>query len=318
MEETGWPAERWAILGDAIAKARRAKGWDQQELADRSGNSQNTISNYERGRASRSRRVPGGYLRVASALGWHPDAPKQILSGEDPADVLAQRSLFDNETVPAGGADFEGLVRLRASGRVSSVPDLGRLSARDAEQAQSGFLAQDVFVRQAKRYRKLQGLTIEQVAEASQRLGGSVTVEDLKRWEAGIQHLRMDEGEFVAKAMGTSVEWLLGSGFSYTAPEEMKGPPTADELEVEAKAVLRRLGEVGSQVLHAQQNEREARRSYEMATSMLRAITAHQHEMERNYQYLLGRIDSLRAAAGELTIMETALVYEDDPGKTPG
>ncbi|MBJ6615527.1 helix-turn-helix transcriptional regulator [Streptomyces sp. I3(2020)] len=75
MDASGWPPERWAVLGEAISKARRANGWDQQELARRSGNSPNTISNYERGRASRSRRVPGGYIRVAHALGWPPDAP---------------------------------------------------------------------------------------------------------------------------------------------------------------------------------------------------------------------------------------------------
>lgn len=228
--------------------------------------------------------------------------------------MLAQKSLFDTEVVSAGGADFEGMAKLRATGKVSSVPNnLGRLSARETELTQSGFLAQDVFMRQAKRYRKLKGLTVTQVAESILASGRAVTAKDLEHLENGTRYLKMAEAGWISEALGTTVEWLLGSGFSSDAPEEMKWPPNAEELEAEAKAVLRRLGEVGSQVLQAQQREQQAHREYEMASSMLRSVTTHQHEMERNYQYLLGRIDSLRAASGEPTIMETVPVYDDDP-----
>lgn len=312
-EEAGWPSERWELLGESIARARRAKGWDQQELANRSGNSPNTISNYERGRAGRSRRVPGGYFRVASALGWPPDAPKEILSGTDPQDVLSQKSLFEAVEESQGAAELQGLVKLEASGTVTSAADnLARLGARDAELIESGYLAQDVFMRQAKRYRKLKGLTVAQVAEAIRARGGAVTEEDLEGLEKGARLLKKAEADFIAMALDTSVEWILGSGFQRDAPEELKWPPSADELEAEAKAVLRRLGDIGRQALIARHREGQARREYEMAVALRESVTAHEREMERSYQYLLGRIDSLRAAAGEPTIMETVPVFEGD------
>lgn len=311
-EEAGWPSERWVLLGESIAKARRAKGWDQQELAKRSGNSPNTISNYERGRASRSRRVPGGYLRVASALGWPPDAPKEILSGTDPEAVLSQKSLFDAVEESQGGAELQGLFKLEASGTVTPAASNLRLLGRDPELLDSGYLAQDVFMRQASRYRKLKGLSVAQVAEVIRSAGGTLTEDDLGRLEKGMRPLGKAEAGLIAAALDTSIEWILGSGFQLEAPEEMKGPPNADELEAEAKAVLRRLGELGNQALYARQREESARREYEMAVAMRASVTAHEREMERNYQYLLGRIDSLRAAAGEPTIVETVPVFEGD------
>lgn len=320
MDTTGWPSERWVILGEAIAKARRAKGWDQPELATRSGNSANTISNYERGRASRSRRIPGGYLRVAQALGWPHDAPELILSGESPEVVLSQQSLFDILPEADADADYEGLTRLGPPPWRGSVPaNIGRLGARDIELTESGYLAQDVFMRQEKRYRKLKGVSAEKVAQRISDLGGSLTAFDLERLEDGTRLLKMTEAKLIAEALETTVDWLLGSGFSLDVPDEMKRPPNADELEVEAKAVLRRLGELGGQALaaqhahmQAQQREMQARQEASLALAGLQTVTAHEREMERHYQYLLGRIDSLREAAGEPTVIEMVPVYEGD------
>lgn len=314
MEATGWSADRWAILGEAIAKARRAKGWDQQELSNRSGNSANTISNYERGRASRSRRIPGGYVRVAYALGWAEDVPIRILSGESPESVIDQPTLFDARFVERKGPG--GISRsMRTRDALSVPPDVSRLSSRDIELTESGYLAQDVFMRQEKRYRKLNDVTAGEVVQRVNDLGGDLSVTDLERLENGTRLLGVAESQLIAQALGTTVEWLLGSGFSSEAPEEMKVPPNAVELEAEAKAVERRLGEVGGQVLSARHQEMQARRAYEMAASMLATVRAHERELERNYQYLLGRIDSLRAAAGEPTIIETIPVYEGDENR---
>ena len=48
-----------------------------------------------------------------------------------------------------------------------------------------------------------------------------------------------------------------------------------------------------------------------MALAYLRQVSAQQAELERQYHYLIGRIDSLRAAKGEEQIIQTYPVYED-------
>lgn len=322
MSESGWPAENWAALGDAIAKARRAKGWDQQELANLSSNSANTISNYERGRPSQSRRVPGGYIRVAHALGWSPDSPQLILAGEDPEVVLDRPSLFDLTRHGSEGVRKEprtAVVGDMPREDVARISTPGLMGSREIELVESGHLAQDVFLRQAKRYRQLRGVSVEELAEKFIDLGFGLSAQDVRRLESGTRLLAMAEAKAIASALETTVDWLLGSGFSDEAPEEMRRPPNDKELEAEANAVMRRMGEVGAQLNAARQQaefarEREAaaRAEAEMAMVMVQSVAAKQGQMEKHYQYLLGRIDSIRAARGEETAIQLYPVYEDD------
>jgi transcriptional regulator with XRE-family HTH domain len=342
MDASGWPEENWVVLGEEIAKARRAKGWDQQELANRSGNSANTISNYERGRATRSRRVPSGYMRVAEALGWPSDVPQLILSGEDPQMVLDRPTLFDLDrdrsslfdlslgqrglfdlSRHGGGGELAAQASFEASGEVSTTtPQYGRMSSRDTELTQSGHLAQDVFMRQAKRYRQLQDLSIEQLAKKLAGKEPLLSEDDIRRLEDGTRLLGMAEANAIATALETTVDWLLGSGFSSSAPEVMKWPPNAEELQAEANAVLRRMADVGmqlnsanQQLAAAQQRMRQAQQEAAMAESIFQSAMAQQREMEKHYQYLLGRIDSIRAARGEETALQVVPVYEGDENR---
>ncbi|MEU1008162.1 helix-turn-helix transcriptional regulator [Streptomyces sp. NPDC005890] len=317
----GYPSAHWAALGEAIAKARRARGWDQTDLARRSGNSPNTISNYERGRATRSMRVPGGYLRVAQALGWPSDAPQRILAGEKPDAVVNEPSLFElpsqnAETVSVAGEPQES-EPLRAEVGASGTK-FAMLNTHDAELVESGHLAQDVFMRQAKRYRKMNGVSAEDLAERIAGLGGRLTLEDILRLEDGTRLLKMAEATVIAMALDTTVQWLIGSGFSDEAPEEMKWPPNDDELQAEAKAVERRMMDAGAQVsaaqaqfVRAREREEQARQQTQMAMLMMDQAMVRQRELERHYQYLLGRIDSLRAAKGEETVIQFFLEEEE-------
>ncbi|QXE36943.1 helix-turn-helix domain-containing protein [Streptomyces sp. GMY02] len=307
MDTTAWPVENWATLGEQIAKARRGKGWDQAELARRSGNSPNTISNYERGRPTQSRRIPTGLLRVAQALGWPPDAVQEILSGTDPAWVVGQPDLFSlagehAKAVPAAVSSVEP----KAPGFMN------------AELLESGALAHDAFVRQMKRYRKLQGVSPEELAERIAEIGGELSVNDLKRLENGTRIVRPDEGELIAQALGSTVDWIVGSGFAYEAPDAMKVPPTADELQTEAKAMEQRMTQAGMrvngarmQLEQARQAEAAARRQAQVAMAVLTQAEAVQRDIERSYQYLLGRIDSIRAANGDDLIIQSYPVYEE-------
>lgn len=76
--------EDWARLGEWIALRRKQIGLDQRELAEASGVSENTISNYERGRVPARGKVPVGYYRVEKALQFAKGSIEQILNGGEP------------------------------------------------------------------------------------------------------------------------------------------------------------------------------------------------------------------------------------------
>jgi len=301
----------WPRLGAMIADARRRRGWDQAELAQRSGNSPNTISNYERGRPIKSRRIPGGIKRVEFALGWPAGTAEEILHGG----AHEQPTLFKELGTAESKESAQAL-----TGTVGIVaPSPIRRPFEDVELTQSGHLAQDVFLRQAKRYRKLRGVSIEELVERIGDLGADLSAGDIGRLEAGTRLLRMAEAKVIAKALETTVDWLLGSGFSDEAPEEMRWPPDDKEMEAEANAVMRRMAEVGAQLNAAHQQaamakerEAQARAEADMAMAMIQSVMAQQREMEKHYQYLLGRIDSIRAARGEETAIQFHPVHEDD------
>ncbi|MDX3507333.1 helix-turn-helix transcriptional regulator [Streptomyces caniscabiei] len=298
--------EVWVHLGSRIRAERERQGMSRKVLAERAQVSPGSVQSAEKGLVPKGR-WPQTLSAIENALGWAPGSMRSVLNG---GEIEYQPSLFDNSTIPAGGANYEAEV---------TVPDYGRLGSHEIELVQSGHLAQDVFMRQAKRYRKLQGLSIEQIAE---KLAGREPIledKDIRRLEEGTRLLRVAEAKAIAFALDTTVDWLLGSGFDSDVPDEMKWPPNDEELQAEAKAVERRMGEVGAQVVaaraqyaSARQREEEARQQSQMALAMYQQASAHQREMERHYQYLLGRIDSIRAAKGDELIIQMHPVYEDD------
>ncbi|WP_406199199.1 helix-turn-helix domain-containing protein [Streptomyces sp. NBC_01017] len=303
--------EAWAKLGKTIREHREEAGYSRRALAEKAGVSEKSIQVAEEGRVPRGR-MPQSLSRIGDALGWLPGAYISILRNQawgrlnPPVEVEVEL-----ESVAAA--------EQRAKDSASSPSPIGMMSSRDVELTQSGHLAQDVFMRQAKRFRKLRGVSTEQLGEKLAGAEPVLTQDDIRRLEDGTRLLRMAEATAIASALETTVDWLLGSGFSSDAPEEMRWPPNAEELEAEANAVLRRMGDVGTQVNmavaqrdHALERAEEARRQAEMATTMLESATAQQREMERHYQYLLGRIDSIRAAKGEDPVVQFVPVYEDD------
>lgn len=76
--------EAWAELGQWIAIRRKQMGMDQRQLAEAAGVSENTISNYERGRVPARGKVPAGYMRVEKALKFGRGSVERILAGGQP------------------------------------------------------------------------------------------------------------------------------------------------------------------------------------------------------------------------------------------
>jgi transcriptional regulator with XRE-family HTH domain len=76
--------QAWADLGQWIALRRKQMGMDQRQLAEVAGVSENTISNYERGRVPARGKVPAGYYRVEKALKFGRGSIDQILAGNEP------------------------------------------------------------------------------------------------------------------------------------------------------------------------------------------------------------------------------------------
>ncbi|MEU3441770.1 helix-turn-helix transcriptional regulator [Streptomyces griseoincarnatus] len=281
--------------------------------------SEKSIQVAEEGRVPRGR-MPQSITRIAEALGWPPGSVQQILSGRAPEDVLREGpNLFSIEEAAGGKAQSD---RAIGKGHQEEIP---RVRMRDLEVEEASGLAQDTFIRQMKRYRKLKGITLGQMAQAIAEVqgadppGGSLGVDELKRLENGTRLIRGSEGELIAYALGTTVEWLLGSSFSIDAPEELKVPPTAEELEAEAKAMEQRMFQTGarlnvarSQYSRAKEREEEARRQSQWAFMVFDNVSTEMRRLEQQYQYLIGRIDSLRAARGEELIIQTHPVYVDD------
>jgi transcriptional regulator with XRE-family HTH domain len=58
------------VIGQRVRKLREARGWTQQQLADRAGLTNDTISNYERG-GRRGQKAPSlpTVKAIADALG---------------------------------------------------------------------------------------------------------------------------------------------------------------------------------------------------------------------------------------------------------
>lgn len=301
--------EAWARLGRTIRKHREDAGYSRRALAERAGVSEKSIQVAEEGRVPRGR-MPQSLSLIESALGWNAGSYVSILKGE--SWVRGTENKWTVEMGPEGAKRF-----FEKFGEPRPAPKL--MSSREIELTQSGHLTQDVFMRQARRYRKLQGVSAEELAG---KLSGKEPVleyEDVKRLENGTRLLRMTEAQAIAAALGTTVDWLLGSGFSGEGPEEMRWPPNDKEMEAEANAVMRRISDVGTQLnaaferaTMAKELEAQARSDAELAMAMVQSITAQQQEMEKHYQYLLGRIDSIRAARGEETAIQIHPVYEED------
>jgi transcriptional regulator with XRE-family HTH domain len=91
-----WNAEAWKRLGDHIAGGRKALGMDQRQLAAAADVSENTISNYERGRVPSKGLVPTGYGRIERALGWADGSIRTVLDGGSPIVTSEQRSTGDS------------------------------------------------------------------------------------------------------------------------------------------------------------------------------------------------------------------------------
>lgn len=118
-----WNAEDWKRLGDHIASGRKALGVDQRKLAAAADVSENTISNYERGRVPSKGLVPTGYGRIERALGWSDGSIRTVLDGGSPN--ISERRL-------AG----DGLARRVTDNQIRmAVNDLTRDSERVAEDA---------------------------------------------------------------------------------------------------------------------------------------------------------------------------------------
>ncbi|MFI8297321.1 multiprotein-bridging factor 1 family protein [Streptomyces nigra] len=312
-----WSPEDWARLGAQIRKAREAQGLSRRKLAEISGVSEKSIQLTEEGRVPT--RWPKSLKALEAMLGWANGDVEAVLDGGElnplnPTDVI-RAGQFGGYT----RHEYFDLARHDLAKAAPTYPGYGAPSSRDVELVHSGHLAQDVFMRQAARYRKLRGVSVKELAR---KLAGQEPIldeDDLKRLENGTRLLRMAEASAIAAALETTVDWLLGSGFSPDAPEEMRWPPNDKELEAEANAVMRRMGDVGGQLVAARQQARaaherevQARQEAQMAMAMVQSIEAQQAEMHSHYQYILGRIDSIRAARGEETAIQIVPVFEED------
>lgn len=108
----------WKRLGRAIAEARKARGWSQQELADACSVGRSTIQAAEGGRAYT--RMPASLSVVEQVLGWPKGTVEGILAGGDPPPPQSSRSPKPEETTPAERPQFAQGMPLRVADELTS------------------------------------------------------------------------------------------------------------------------------------------------------------------------------------------------------
>lgn len=290
--------EAWAKLGKTIREHREEAGYSRRALAEKAGVSEKSIQVAEEGRVPRGR-MPQSLSRIEEALGWIPGAYIAILTGQTWGRLSPPKEVdirFETEEE----------AERRAAKAVAREAPTGLMGGREVELTQSGRAAQDTFVRQMKRYRKLQNVSVEELAKRVSEQGGTLDQAAISRLEDGTRLLRMSEAQELAGALETTVDWILGSGFRSGGPEELTAPPNEEELQAEAKAVERRIFEAGVRVnganqalAHAQERAAHAAQEAEYARMVLEQAMTDKTELEREYHYLRGRVDTLRAARGE-------------------
>ncbi|GAA2972323.1 helix-turn-helix domain-containing protein [Streptomyces enissocaesilis] len=293
----------WSRLGEKIREAREVLGYSRKRLSEVAGVSEKSIQVAEEGRTPRAR-WPQSLTLIEEGLGWLPGSMLKVLDGEDPQRGLTQVPLFS--------VGSEGVTR-----------EPPRLSGGDIDLIQSGFVAQDMFVRQMKRLRKRLGLSPQDLVERAVDLGGDVDEQSITYLEDGRRSPKPEEADLLARALGTTVQELLYSAFGSGVDPALKAPPTEEELAAEAKAMERRIYDAGTQVNAATSAAADARlraaaaqQAAAVAEAEMRTCMAKQRELETQYYYLLGRIDALRAAKGEQEIMEMRVEYREGRAST--
>lgn len=92
--------EGWARLGQALANARRALGFTQEELATQANVGLGSVKNAEAGAVPKAR-MPYTVPAIAKALGWPDGAVDAVLEGGAPPggwnDVSVQRDITDEQ-----------------------------------------------------------------------------------------------------------------------------------------------------------------------------------------------------------------------------
>ncbi|MFE2041639.1 helix-turn-helix domain-containing protein [Streptomyces sp. NPDC059477] len=315
----------WERLGARIRADRERQGLSRKALAERAGVSVGSVQSAEKGIVPKGR-WPQSLSAIEKALTWGPDSMRRILQGGDP---YYQTSNEDNFLTSAGEVDYDPGIpaseqNLEATqarsvqagkyvplGTAKVVETSAALKA-SARLAVGEFeitpwrLPQDVFARQMRRYRRLQGISTDELAKRVAEMDGSLDRLAIEKVEANTRAVRPAEADVLAEALGVSVDWLLGSGYRSDSPEELTAPPDEEELTIESDAIFHRLREAAARVNLAIQRqadaaERSARAEDEARYARMAAETAiaERAKLESRLNYLLGRLDTIRVARGE-------------------
>lgn len=204
--------EDWARVGEWIAARRKQLGMDQRELAEAAGVSENTISNYERGRVPARGKVPAGYHRVEKALEFAKGSIEAILDGQNPAfavegPISDRMSLLSPEEI--------------------ENPLLAAVAEKISE-AMEASIGVTMFLDLAHRWNAPEEL-IERFKEAHDDLFGALFEKgsgppEVQRWHEAVAAGEVEPNMLAEKRPD------LGWAALALRPEEMEAPPTIGDL----------------------------------------------------------------------------------------
>lgn len=90
----------WGRLAQAIADARRARGWGQEELAEAAGVGRSTVQNLEGVGGYQYKRLPNSCAQIERALRWPAGTMHAVLTGDSPPAPVEERPVEQEPPEP--------------------------------------------------------------------------------------------------------------------------------------------------------------------------------------------------------------------------
>jgi transcriptional regulator with XRE-family HTH domain len=166
------------------------------------------------------------------------------------------------------------------------------------ELVQAGHMAEDIFIRQMKRYRQKLGLSQVDLAARITALGSSMYQQTIAKIESGHRAVRIAEADVIARALETSITDMLSDAVARADTEEIG--PTAADLQTQLAATERRLLAAETEVARVKAEVNAAQEALDQAKQGLvvallrhdRAIGA-RDELAREFAFLGERLKSM-------------------------
>ncbi|MET9479844.1 helix-turn-helix transcriptional regulator [Streptomyces sp. NPDC006638] len=171
---------------------------------------------------------------------------------------------------------------------------------------QGGPPAEEVFIAQMKHRRAVLGLTQTELAERVAAVGGSMYQQTIAKLESGHRGLKLSEADFLAKALGSTVQEMLS--LTYEGPSKLRHHDSRNvaELQKESNRLLAELHQAEQAERDAEERRAAAEaavtaasREYAFSEAILRSAKEARAVMADRYQRVVAQLHHWREVERE-------------------